>query len=82
MSLQVRLARLERQARDQQQSLRQDKERKAAEQRRWEETLDAFDAVLPGDLVGPVAAALQARRGPLWRWFESLFRGRSRCRRA
>jgi hypothetical protein len=72
------LDRLEQQARDQQQSRRQDMDRKAAEQRRWEETLDAFGAVLPEDLVGPVATALQTRRGPLWRWLDNLVRGRCR----
>jgi hypothetical protein len=73
-----RLDRLEQQAKDQQQGLRQDRDRKAAEQRRWEETLDAFGAVLSEDLLGPVATALQTRRGLLWRWFDSVFRGRSR----
>jgi hypothetical protein len=72
------LDRLEQQARDWQQRLRQDKEGGDAVQRRWEETLDSFGAVLPQDLVNPVATALQSRRGSLWGWLDNLYRGRCR----
>src|SRR4051794_5107830 len=72
------LDRLEEQARDRQRSLRRDKEPEDAEQRRREETLDAFAARLPSDLFGPVVTALQSGRGPLWGWFTNLIRGRCR----
>ena len=57
---------------------RQEEEQQAADQRRWEETLDRFGAALPVDLTDRVVAALQDKRCPLWRWIEDVFRGRSR----
>ncbi|HYT87629.1 MAG TPA: hypothetical protein VEL76_02815 [Gemmataceae bacterium] len=71
------LERLEQQVKEQQ-SLRPGKEREAAEQRRWEETLERFGNVLPEDLWDRVKTALQDECCRLWDWLKNIVRGRSR----
>lgn len=71
------LERLEQQAKEWQQSRRHEKEYKAPEQCRWEETLDRFFQVLPEDLWCRVGEALEDESCLLWGWIENVFRGRS-----
>jgi hypothetical protein len=49
-----------------------------AARQRWEETLLRFGEMIPEDLRPRVAAALQDKHWPLWRWIEDVWRGRSR----
>jgi hypothetical protein len=72
------LGRLEREISEQLEIRRQEEERQAAEQRRWEETLTCFGAALPEDLWDRVDVALRDENSTLWRWLEDMFRGRSR----
>ena len=85
------LDRLEARVHERQQR-RLDEERQQADvQRRWEETLSRFEALLPNDLLDRVAVALQDdqagdeirefreyERCPVRLWIEDVYRGRSR----
>src|SRR5262249_51043621 len=71
-------ARLEQQIAGQQRGRHENEDREAAERLRWEETLARFAEVLPEDLSERVRTALQDDHCPLWRWLDSIDRGRSR----
>ena len=74
----ARLERLEGRANERRQRRLEEQERAADEDRRWEEMLSRFEALLAEDLLDRMAVALEDARCPLWRWLEDIFRGRSR----
>jgi hypothetical protein len=74
----ARVERLEEWANDRRQCRLEEEKHAADTQRRWEETLSRFEALLAEDLLGRVDEALEDERCPLWKWLEDIVRGRSR----
>ena len=74
----ARLERLEGRANERRQRRLEEQEHAADEERRWEEMLSRFEALLAEDLLDRMAVALEDEWCPLWRWLEDICRGRSR----